>query len=60
MHEVFQINVPLLNTKMYQRFVDSGNVPIVLISASYFDSCYSSNVKRYFGKFSNPFDNQRV
>lgn len=53
MHEVFQIKGPLLNTKMYKYFLDSGNVPILLVSASYFDSCYSSNIKRYFGKFSN-------
>jgi hypothetical protein len=53
MHEVFEIKGPLLNTKLYKRFVDSGNVPLVLVSASYFDSCYSSNIKRYFGKFSN-------
>jgi hypothetical protein len=53
MHEVFEIKGPLLNTTLYKRFIDSGNVPIVLVSASYFDSCYSSNVKRYFGKFSN-------
>ena len=53
MHEVFQIKSPLLNTTLHKRFIDSGNVPILLVSGSYFDSCYSSNIKRYFGKFSN-------
>jgi len=52
-HEVFQIKGPLLKTSLYKRFLDIGNVPIVLVSIAYFDSCYSSNVKRYVGKYSS-------
>lgn len=51
--EIFVLNGPLLNSNMYKRFLSSGNVPIVLVSASYFDSLYSNYILREFGKFSN-------
>jgi len=51
--EVFVLNGPLLNSNMYKKFLTSGNVPIVLVSASYFDSLYSNYIVRNFGKFSN-------
>ena len=51
--EIFVLNGPLLNSTIYKRFLSSGNVPIVLVSASYFDSFYSNYILRTFGKFSN-------
>jgi hypothetical protein len=51
--EIFVLNGPLLNSNMYKKFLQSGNVPIVLVSVSYFDSIYSNYVLRTFGKFSN-------
>ena len=51
--EIFVLNGPLLNSTMYKRFLSSAGVPIVLVSASYFDSFYSNYILRTFGKFSN-------
>lgn len=51
--EIFVLNGPLLNSNMYKKFLQSGNVPIVLVSVSYFDSFYSNYILRTFGKFSN-------
>ncbi len=51
--EIFVLNGPLLNSNMYKRFLSSGGAPIILVSASYFDSFYSNYILRTFGKFSN-------
>ena len=53
LQSVFEINTPLLNSKMYSRFLNGSQQPIVLKSATYFDSIRSEYSKFYLGKFSN-------
>jgi len=50
---IIKINTPLLNTKMYSRFIYGSKTPIVLKSIQYFDVLISEYNKFYFGKFSN-------
>lgn len=52
-HEIFELYGPLLNTDMYSDFLQNSGVPLVVKSISYFDSAYSTYLKRYFGKYSN-------
>jgi hypothetical protein len=49
---IFVLHSPLLNTTLYNRFIQSNSV-IVIKSISYFDNTYSSYVQRNFGQFSN-------
>jgi hypothetical protein len=53
LQEVFEIYGPLLQTKMYKRFIESNSIPIVIKSISYFDGNYGAYVKYFIGKFSN-------
>jgi hypothetical protein len=53
LQSVFEINGPLLKSKMYSRFLNGNQQPIVLKSATYFDSIRSEYSKFYLGKFSN-------
>jgi len=52
-HEIFELYGPLLKSAMYTDFLQNSNVPIVVISISYFDSAFSTYLKRFFGKYSN-------
>jgi len=52
-HEIFELYGPLLATDMYTDYLENSGVPLVIKSISYFDSAYSTYVKRYFGKYSN-------
>ena len=51
-HEIFELYGPLINTRMYRRFIQNSKVPIVVKSIFYFDSAYASYVERYVGKYS--------
>ena len=44
---------PLLKSKMYKRFIDTGKTPIVLKSASFVQGWIGQFAKYEFGKFSN-------
>lgn len=50
---VFQIQGPLINTKMYNNFIKNGNVPIVIKSLTFYDGIQTEMVKLYIGKFGN-------
>jgi hypothetical protein len=49
--DIFKIEGPLLNTKMYSKFLES-NSPIVIKSIYYFDSIYSVFTKLNLGVYS--------
>jgi hypothetical protein len=53
--EVIELYGPLLEYKIYKLFKQNSNVPIVLVSISYFDSIDCAYITRYFGKYSNQF-----
>ena len=48
---VIKFDGPLLNSKIYSRFITNGNVPIVIKSISYFDTVNSSFEHFHIGKF---------
>jgi hypothetical protein len=48
---VIKFDGPLLNSKIYSRFITNGNVPIVIKSISYFDTVNSSFEHIHIGKF---------
>ena len=48
-----EFNTPLLNTKMYDRFIFSSRTPIVIKSVYYFENIHSNISKYYFGKYGN-------
>jgi hypothetical protein len=50
---VIKFTGPLLNSNIYERFITNGNIPIVIVSISFFDSVKSSFIKTYIGKFGN-------
>jgi len=50
---VIKFDGPLLNSKIYSRFITNGNVPIVIKSMSYFDTVNSSFENFHIGKFGN-------
>jgi hypothetical protein len=50
---VVQLKTPLLKTKMYSRFVYSGKKPMVIKSATFFNTLTSEFNEYFFGKFSN-------
>ena len=56
---VIKFNGPLLQSKLYNRFIINGNIPIVIKSITYFDSINSSFRKINIGKFGNqePYSN---
>jgi hypothetical protein len=56
---VIKFDGPLLDSKIYSRFIANGNVPIVIKSISYFDSINSTFQKINVGKFGNqrPYSN---
>ena len=50
---VIQINSPLLNTKIYKRFLDSNKTPLVIKSMTFFEGLKGTYNKFYIGKYSN-------
>ena len=54
-YNVIPLNTPLLNTKMYQRFINSGRVPIVIKSILYFQNVESDFDYFGFGLKSNQY-----
>ena len=57
---VIPINTPLLNSKLYNQYIESGRTPIVIKSLTYFDGLRSLYNKNYIGKFSNQVSYSRV
>ena len=49
--DVIEMKTPLLDTKMYNRFINNNKHPIVIKSATFFDGNNSEYKKFYFGKF---------
>ena len=49
---IIPINTPLINTKMYNKFIQNNRVPIVLKSMTLYDNIQSIYSKFYLGKFS--------
>ena len=47
------IDGPLLKSKMYNKFIDSGKNPIVLKSVAFLNGLTGQYAKYYFGKYSN-------
>jgi hypothetical protein len=58
--ENFKIDTPLLKTKMYKRFIESGKNPIVIKSITFLDGIRSSFTKSYIGKYSNQVSYSRI
>ena len=50
---VVKLEGPLLTSKIYKRFIDSGKTPIVLKSAAFIQGWIGQFSKWNFGKFSN-------
>ena len=50
---VTKMDCPLLQSKMYKKFIDSGKAPIVLKSAAFTQGWIGQFAKYEFGKFSN-------
>ena len=50
---VTKLDGPLLTSNMYNKFIDSGKVPIVLKSASFIQGWIGQYAKYEFGKFGN-------
>jgi len=48
-----KLNTPLLNTKIYQRYIESSKSPIVIKSLSYFNGLTSEYNKFYIGRYGN-------
>jgi hypothetical protein len=48
-----KLNTPLLNTKIYQRFIESSKSPIVIKSLSYFNALTSEYNKFNIGRYGN-------
>ena len=48
---VIKLDGPLLNTKIYQRFISSGNIPIVIKSINYFDGIINEPTIAKIGKY---------
>ena len=51
--DVTRLEGPLLNSKLYQRFIDSGKNPIVLKSITFTQGIKGQFAKYNFGKFGN-------
>lgn len=49
----YKINTPLLNTKMYNRFIESSKTPIVITAATLFDGVRSVYEKYKLGRYDN-------
>lgn len=48
---VIKLNTPLLNTKIYDRFIFSSKNPIVIKSVTFFNNLISEYKKFYLGKY---------
>ena len=53
---IMKLESPLLNTKMYRRFIDSGKVPIVIKSMILYNGFKGVYSKYFIGKYSNQVD----
>lgn len=51
--DIVTLNTPLLNTKMYNRYIDSSNSPIVIKSITYYQKLQAEYKTFYFGKYGN-------
>jgi hypothetical protein len=51
--QIINLNTPLLNTNMYNRFINNNRIPIILKAVTMYDNLQSSYNKYYLGKFSN-------
>lgn len=56
---VIKFEGPLINSKLYNRFITNGNIPIVIKSITFFDSINCAFRKIDIGKFGNqkPYSN---
>ena len=50
---IFRLNSPLLNTKLYDRFINSNKSPIVIKSLTFFEGLNGNYNKFNIGKYSN-------
>lgn len=50
-----KLDTPLLNTKMYERFIYSGRQPIIIKSIRYYDNFYGVYQKYNLGKYSRQY-----
>ena len=48
-----KLNTPLLNTKMYKKYIDSSKLPVVIKSISYFNGLTSEYNKFLLGRYGN-------
>ena len=51
--DIVKLDTPLLNSKMYNRYIDSSKTPIVIKSITYYESLHSEYKTFYFGKYGN-------
>jgi hypothetical protein len=59
-YNVVKLNTPLLNTKMYQRFVYNNNVPIVIKSITAFENVESDFSNFTFGLKQNQYGYESI
>lgn len=48
-----KLNTPLLNTKMYKKYIDSSKLPVVIKSISFFNGLTSEYNNFLFGRYGN-------
>jgi hypothetical protein len=51
--EIVKLDTPLLNTKIYNRYIESSKTPIIIKSISFYQGLQSEYKTFYFGKYGN-------